>query len=56
VGTSPGLDPHDALFRQGVGHGEEARILLGVDVVGDGTDVVARAKCLAKRLHEGGLA
>ena len=54
--ATAGLDAHDALFRQGAGHGEQARILLGVDVVGDGAEVVAIAHALAEHLHQRGLA
>ena len=35
---------------------EQTRILLGVDVVGDGADVVARAEGLAERFHQRRLA
>ena len=41
VRAAAGLDAQDALGRQGAGAGEELRVLLGVDVVGDGGDVVA---------------
>jgi hypothetical protein len=56
VRTAARLDAHDALDRQGVGDGQEARILLGVDVVGDGADVVALPEDLAERFHQGSLA
>ena len=35
---------------------QDARILLGVDVVGDGAEVVAVAEALAQRLHQRRLA
>ena len=54
--AAAGLHAHDALDRQGTGDGQEARILLGVDVVGDRADVVALAECLAQRFHQGRLA
>ena len=54
--AAAGLHAHDALHRQGAGNRQEARILLGVDVVGDGADVVARAKGLAERFHQRRLA
>src|SRR5215204_566017 len=56
VRAAAGLDAHDALLGQGTGDGQDARILLGVDVVGDGAKVVAPAKALAQRLHERRLA
>src|SRR3954462_14776945 len=56
VRAAAGLDAHDALLGQGAGDGQDARILLGVDIVGDGAKVVAPAKALAERLHERRLA
>src|SRR4051812_12861132 len=56
VRAAAGLDAHDALLGQRAGDGQDARILLGVDVVGDGAKVVAPAKALAERLHERRLA
>ena len=50
------LDAHDALGRQRASLGEDALILLGVDVVGDGGDVVGVAHPLAQLLHERRLA
>src|SRR5215203_3820171 len=56
VGAAPCLDADDALLGQGPGHREEARVLLGVDVVRDGAEVVAVAEGPAQGFHEGGLA
>ncbi len=54
--AAAGLDAHDALLRQRARHGQDARILLGVDVVGDGAEVVDVAEALAERLHQRRLA
>ena len=43
VRTAAGLDAHDALGRQRAGLDQNARVLLGVDVVGDRRDVVGVA-------------
>jgi hypothetical protein len=56
VRTAAGLNAHDALHRQGVSYGQEPRVLLGIDVVGDGADIVAVAQRLAECFHKGGLA
>jgi hypothetical protein len=56
VGASARLHAHDALDRQGAGSGEDQRVFLGVDVVGDGAHVVAIAQRNAQRLHQRGLA
>jgi Ni2+-binding GTPase involved in maturation of urease and hydrogenase len=42
--AAAGLDAHDPLLRQSAGHGEEAGILLGVDVVGDRAQVEAEGR------------
>src|SRR4051794_23634788 len=41
VRTAAGLDPHDPLGRQAAGAGQELRVLLGIDVVGDRGDLIA---------------
>ena len=47
VRASAGLDAEDALRRQRAGADQELGVLAGVDVVGDGRDVVApRESCL----------
>jgi hypothetical protein len=56
VRAAAGLDAHDALFRQRARDREEARVLLGVDVVRDGAEVVDAPEALAERLHERRLA
>ncbi len=50
------LDAHDALGRQRARFDQDARVLLGVDVVGDRRDVERAAEALAKLLHERRLA
>jgi cobyric acid synthase len=47
---------HDARLGQRGGAHEDQRVLLGVDVVGDGADVVAVAEGLAQLLHQRRLA
>ena len=54
--ATAGLDPNDTFGRQGAGAGQERRVLAGVDVVGDGGDVVMRAHRLAEPVHQRGLA
>src|SRR5579883_2457635 len=54
--TTAGLDADDPLGHQRAGAREELRILLGIDVVGDDGDVVARAHMLAEAIDERGLA
>ena len=56
VRAAAGLDAHDALGRQGAGDGEQALVLLGVDVVGDHGHVPAVAHGLAQDLAQHGLA
>ena len=52
MGAAAGLDPHDAVERQGFGAGQDLGILLGVDVVGDGRDLVPVAQAPAELLHQ----
>ena len=54
--AAAGLHPHDALDGQRAGARQNQRVLLGVDVVGDGADFVAVAEGFAQRLHQRGLA
>ena len=56
VRAAAGLHAHDALLGQRAGAHEDQRVLLGVDVVGDGADVVAVAEGLAQGLHQRRLA
>ena len=56
VRATAGLDAHDAFGRQRAGHGEQALVLLGVDVVGDDHQVPALAHRLAQLLDQRGLA
>src|SRR5919201_4139998 len=54
--TAAGLHSHDPLRRQSARARQDERVLLGVDVIGNGDDVVSVPEALAKRLHECGLA
>ena len=54
--TAAGLDADDPLRRKRPGLDQNAGVLLGVDVVGDGGDVELVAQALAKLLHERRLA
>ena len=54
--AATGLDPDDALGRQGAGTGQELGILAGVDVIGDDGNGVTVAHGLAERVGERGLA
>ena len=56
VRAAAGLHAHDALGLQRAGHGEQALVFLGVDVVGDDDEVVALAHRLAQHLDQRGLA
>ncbi len=56
VRAAAGLHAHDARLGQRAGAHQDQRVLLGVDVVGDGADVVAVAEGLAQRLHQRRLA
>ena len=49
----PGFDALDPLGRQCPRTGQELRIFLGVDVVGDCRDVVIVAQLLAQGVHQG---
>ena len=46
------LDAHDPLRRQRPGARQELRVFLGVDVVGDGCDVVERRQGAAQPIHQ----
>ena len=50
------LDAEDPLRRKRARLDQNAGVLLGVDVVGDGGDLELVAQALAKLLHEGRLA
>jgi len=54
--AAAGLDAHAALGRQGARPDQNARVLLGVDVVGDGGDVERVVETLAELLNERRLA
>ena len=56
VRTAAGLDAGDALGRERAGAHQIFGVPLGVDVVGDGGDLVAVAQMLAQRIHQRGLA
>src|SRR3989344_4028605 len=56
VGAATGLHAHDAVRVQRAGHGQQAMVFLGVDVVGDDDEVVVLAHGLAEHLQQGGLA
>src|SRR5262249_5764325 len=56
VRAAAGLDPDDALRMERPRAGQELRVLLGIDVVGDDRDVVAVAHMLAEAVDERGLA
>lgn len=56
VGAAAGLHAQDALRWQGATHREQALVFLGVDVVGDGDQIVVVAHGLAEHLQQGGLA
>ena len=56
VRAAAGLDAGDALGRQRAGAHQIFGVPLGVDVVGDGGDLVAVAQPLAQRVHQRGLA
>src|SRR6185503_16291852 len=55
VRAAAGLDADDALGGERLVAHEEARVFLGVDVVGDGGDVVPVAQGLAQGERERGL-
>jgi hypothetical protein len=50
------LDADDPLWLERTGTGEKLGVFLGVDVVGDGGDVVALAEALAECIHQRRLA
>src|ERR1700678_3541514 len=54
--TAAGLDAHDPLRRKRARLDQNAGVLLGVDVVGDGGDIELVAQALAKLLHQRRLA
>ena len=56
VRTAAGLDAGDALGRERAGAHQIFGVPFGVDVVGDGGDLVAVAQVLAQRVHQRGLA
>ena len=56
VRATAGLDAQDPLRRKRAGLDQNAGVLLGVDVVGDGGDIELVAQALAKLLHERRLA
>src|SRR5262245_51813828 len=56
VRAAAGLDPRDTLGGKRAGAHEIFGVPLGVDVVGDGGDLVAGAQRLAQRVHQRGLA
>jgi hypothetical protein len=51
-GQPPGLHAHDALGRQRAADGQDALVFLGVDVVGDGDQVVLVAHGLAQHFQQ----
>ncbi len=54
--ATAGLHADDALGRQRTGAGQELRVLLGVDVVGDDRDAVMIAHVFAQPIDQRGLA
>ena len=56
VRAAAGFHAHDAFRHQRAGAGQKLRILAGVDVVGDGGDVVMVAHRLAQPVGQRGLA
>ena len=50
--ATAGFDAHDPIGGKRAGLDQNASVLLGVDVVGDGRDVDLVAQALAKLLHE----
>ena len=54
--AAAGLDTRDALGRERAAPHQIVGVPLGVDVVGDGRDLVAVAQPLAERVHQRGLA
>ena len=56
VRAAAGLDTGDALRRKRAGADQVLSVPLGVDVVGDGGDLIAFAQMLAQRIHQRGLA
>ena len=56
VGAAAGFHAQDALGGQGTADGEQALVFLGVDVVGDGDEVVVIAHGLAQHLQQRGFA
>ena len=55
-GAAAGFHAQDALCGQGAADGEQALVFLGVDVVGDGDEVVVIAHGLAQHLQQRGFA
>lgn len=56
VRAAAGFHAHDAFGGQGAADGEQALVFLGVDVVGDGDEVVFVAHGLAEHFQDGRLA
>jgi hypothetical protein len=56
VRAAAGFHPHDALGWQRAADGEQALVFLGVDVVGDGHQVVLVAHGFAQHFQQGGFA
>ena len=54
--AAAGFNAHDALGVQRAGHGEQALVFFGVDVVGDDNDVPALAHGFAEHFNQGGFA
>jgi hypothetical protein len=54
VRASAGFYPHDAVSGQGAAYGEQALVFLGVDVVGDGDQVVLPAHGFAQHFQQRG--
>ena len=54
--AAAGLHAHDAFGGQRAAHGQDALVFLGVDVVGDGDQVVVVAHGFAQHFQQGGFA
>ena len=54
--TTTGFHPHDAFGRQGTADGQQALVFFGVDVVGDGDQVVFVAHGFAQHFQQSGFA
>ena len=54
MGTAARLDAHDPFFGESTGNGQKARVFFGIDVVGNGAEIVSIAEALAKCLCQRG--